>query len=98
MTVLNVNDSGPGSLRQAILDADAQAGSGQTISFAIPAGPQTIDLLSPLLPVTAGTVLNLDVTQNVTVVSPASGAQNNLNSLAKTGGGTLTGLGRSRPP
>src|SRR4051795_8557074 len=34
--VLNTNDSGPGSLRQAILDADAA--SGGEIHFAIPPG------------------------------------------------------------
>jgi len=30
-TVLNTNDSGPGSLRQAILDANAATGSSQII-------------------------------------------------------------------
>jgi hypothetical protein len=40
--VTNTNDSGPGSLRQAILDANAQGGS-RTITFNIPgAGPHVI--------------------------------------------------------
>src|SRR5207244_696750 len=46
--VTNASDSGPGSLRQAILDANATPGP-DTISFAIPgAGTHTISLLSPL--------------------------------------------------
>ncbi|TMG52142.1 MAG: right-handed parallel beta-helix repeat-containing protein [Chloroflexi bacterium] len=46
--VTNTADSGPGSLRQAILDANATPGP-DTISFAIPgAGTHTISLLSPL--------------------------------------------------
>jgi len=41
-TVVNTNDSGAGSLRQAILDANAAINSGDTILFAIPgAGPHT---------------------------------------------------------
>lgn len=48
-TVINPADSGAGSLRQAIIDANAAAGA-DTITFAIPgAGPHTITLLS-LLP------------------------------------------------
>ena len=46
--VTNTNDSGPGSLRQAMLDANA-AEDANTITFAIPgAGLQTISLASPL--------------------------------------------------
>ena len=46
--VLNTNDSGTGSLRQAILDANANPGA-DTITFAIPApGPNTIRPLTPL--------------------------------------------------
>jgi len=41
-TVINTNDSGPGSLRQAIMDANADAAA-DTISFSIPgSGVQTI--------------------------------------------------------
>ncbi len=41
-TVTNTNDSGPGSLRQAIVDANANAGA-DTIAFNIPgAGVHTI--------------------------------------------------------
>jgi hypothetical protein len=51
-TVTNTNDAGPGSLRQAILDANALAGA-DTIAFNIPgAGPHSIQLLSTLPGVT----------------------------------------------
>jgi parallel beta-helix repeat protein len=45
-TVTNTNDSGPGSLRQAIIDANAAAGA-DTIVFAL-SPPATISLLSGL--------------------------------------------------
>jgi hypothetical protein len=52
-TVTNISDSGPGSLRDAILQANADAGYAQTIKFAIPGGcPRTIALQSPLPDVT----------------------------------------------
>ena len=54
-TVINTDDSGVGSLRQAITDANGMAGA-DTISFNIPgAGQKTITLLS-LLPVIAETI------------------------------------------
>jgi trimeric autotransporter adhesin len=50
LTVVNTSDSGPGSLRQAMLDADAHpAGSANRIHFNIPgAGPHVITPLSAL--------------------------------------------------
>ena len=51
--VLNTADSGPGSLRQAILDSDAATSETNTIDFAIPGdGVQTIAPLSPLPAIT----------------------------------------------
>ncbi len=50
-TVSNTNDSGAGSLRQAILSANA-AGGANTISFTIGSGVQTISLASPLPTIT----------------------------------------------
>jgi parallel beta-helix repeat protein len=50
-TVINTNDSGPGSLRQAILGANANSGL-DTIAFSIGSGPQTIAPLSPLPTIT----------------------------------------------
>jgi hypothetical protein len=55
-SVTTTADSGPGSLRQAILDADA-TGTSATITFGIPGtGAQTITLASPL-PAITGAVL-----------------------------------------
>jgi Bacterial Ig-like domain (group 3)/Right handed beta helix region len=52
-TVLNTDDSGAGSMRQAILDADGATGA-NTIAFDIPgAGVQTIAPLSALPTITA---------------------------------------------
>lgn len=50
-TVTTIADSGLGSLRQAILDANAASGADQ-ISFAIGTGPQTIAPLSALPTIT----------------------------------------------
>ncbi|MEJ7593995.1 MAG: DUF4347 domain-containing protein, partial [Planctomycetaceae bacterium] len=58
-TVTTTDDSGAGSLRQAILDANANAGT-DTITFNIGSGVQTINLLSNLPQIT-GTVI-LDAT------------------------------------
>jgi uncharacterized repeat protein (TIGR01451 family) len=56
-TVSNTNDSGAGSLRQAILDADS--GGGGAIQFAIPgAGVQTIRPASALPDITAAVTID----------------------------------------
>ncbi|EGK87700.1 DUF4347 domain-containing protein [Microcoleus vaginatus PCC 9802] len=58
-TVTNINDAGPGSLRQAITDANAAAAPPHNINFAIPAaGVQTIAPLSILPPITAPVIIN----------------------------------------
>jgi hypothetical protein len=60
-TVVNIDDNGPGSLRQAILDANANIGVLDTICFNIPgSGVHTITPLSPLpaLTDTAGVVID----------------------------------------
>src|SRR6516225_1277340 len=52
-TVNNTADSGPGSLRQAILDSNVATGQSNTIDFAIPGpGVHTIAPASPLPPIT----------------------------------------------
>src|SRR5262249_604641 len=58
--VTNTNDSGPGSLRQAILNADAATGTTPiVITFAIPgSGVQIITPLSALPTVTEPVVIN----------------------------------------
>jgi hypothetical protein len=57
-TVTNTNDQGPGSLRQAILNANASAGT-DTITFNIPSsGPHTILPASPLPALTEPVVID----------------------------------------
>src|SRR2546423_135484 len=57
-TVTNTNDSGAGSLRQAILDANANPGS-DTIAFNIPgSGVDTISLLSQLANITDPVIID----------------------------------------
>ncbi|MGI9107393.1 MAG: carboxypeptidase regulatory-like domain-containing protein [Pyrinomonadaceae bacterium] len=56
--VSNTNDSGPGSLRQAIIDSNNTTGA-QTISFNLPGtGVQTITPLSALPTITDAVVIN----------------------------------------
>jgi Ca2+-binding RTX toxin-like protein len=58
ITVTNTNDSGPGSLRQAILNANTDIET-PTIVFAIPgSGPQTIHLLSALPSITEPMIID----------------------------------------
>ena len=71
LTVTTTADSGPGSLRQAILDANAQAGE-QTIGFSIgvpEVGPKVISLASPLPDVTGPVTID-GTTQPGYVASP----------------------------
>ena len=73
--VSNTGDSGPGSLRQAILDANAQRGA-ETITFdpTVFATPQTITL--------TGSQLELsNTTGTETITGPAAG-------VTVSGGGT----------
>ena len=59
-TVTNTNDSGVGSLRQAILDVNANPGA-DTIAFNIPGqGVQTIRPLTPLPPLTDDAGVTID--------------------------------------
>ena len=60
--VRNTNNSGPGSLRQAILEANAERGP-DTITFSIPGpGPFVITVASPLPPFNDGAGVLLDAT------------------------------------
>jgi len=59
-TVSTAGDSGAGSLRQAIIDANANAGTDSIVFDIAGGGPQTISLAS-VLPTISGTV-NLDAT------------------------------------
>ena len=61
-TVTSTNDGGPGTLRQAILDANALGAGPHTIAFNIaPGGPQLIRPVTPLPVLTAARTL-LDAT------------------------------------
>ncbi|MEW6128691.1 MAG: C25 family cysteine peptidase [Acidobacteriota bacterium] len=65
----NLNDSGTGSLRQAILDANSNAGT-DTIDFCIPgAAPYTINLLAALPTITDPVIID-GKTQSGFVSSP----------------------------
>ncbi len=58
-TVSNTSDTGPGSLRQAILDSDAASGQANTIDFDIPGdGVQTIAPETELPTITAGVLID----------------------------------------
>src|SRR5262249_43546508 len=58
ITVINTNDSGPGSFRQALLDANLNPGP-DTIDFNIGGGGiQSIALLSALPPITDAVVID----------------------------------------
>ena len=57
--VTTTADSGPGTLRQAILDSNTAAGGSNTIEFAIPGtGAQTIALSSPLPLITTSVLID----------------------------------------
>src|SRR5262249_42634520 len=63
--VVNTNDSGPGSLRQAVMDANAVVGATDSITFdpTVFSTPQTIALTSG----------EIGVTDSVTIVGPGAG-------------------------
>ncbi len=93
LTVSSTTDSGAGSLRQAILDANSSSGNPHTILFQLPAGPQTITLLTPLPTATDPLTLSLDATQNVVIVGFSATAWSNNTSLTLSGAGGLVIVG-----
>lgn len=95
LNVVNTNDDGVGSLRHVIEHANTLPGSPHTITFALPAGPQTIQLLSQLSASTVPLVMQLDAGQDVAVVSPIGGGEDNYSDLTKVGAGSLTIAGAS---
>jgi autotransporter-associated beta strand protein len=95
LTVVNTNDSGAGSLRQALLDAGNLPGTTHTITFQIPAGPQTINLATALPAMADPVVTVLDATQNVIVNSPSGTGTNAFAMITKTGAGLLSLSGKN---
>lgn len=100
-SVTNTNDSGAGSLRQAIISANSSAGA-DLISFNIPgAGTQTITPLSPL-PVITGAVTIDGTTQSPGSSTPpvelvGTGAGTGIKALSISGGNsTVRGLAINR--
>ena len=93
-TVTNTNDSGGGSLRQAIIDAN-NAGGVDTIDFNIPgAGPFQILPLSVLPPLAGGTTLDATTQPGyaglpLIVISTFSGSGLR---MTGTGGNTIRGV------
>lgn len=93
--VTNANDSGPGSLRQAITDANASPGV-DTISFNVGSGLQTITPLQRLPTITEGVVID-GTTQpgfaGVPIIELNGTVQPDGNGLFITGGNsTVRGL------
>ncbi len=88
-TVVNTDDSGAGSLRQAILDANANPGA-DTIEFAIPGPPpHTITLATLILPASTGPVTIDATTQPGYAGSPI--VVLDMNDINNNGGLRLSG-------
>ena len=86
--VTNIDDGGVGSLRQAILEANANPGA-DAITFAIPAsGAQTISPASPLPPITEQ--VSLDATTQPGAIACDSGTPTLLIRLEGSGAGIAT--------
>jgi autotransporter-associated beta strand protein len=88
--VTTMADSGPGSLRQALVDASGAPGLTHTIEFELPAGTPVIGLLSPLPAVGDPLVAVVDAGQHVVITAPSGAAWEELHAVTKSGDGTLT--------
>jgi trimeric autotransporter adhesin len=90
LTVTNTSDSGAGSLRQAILDANTGAGT-DTIVFNIPGGgPYVITPLAPGLPAMTGPTIVDGTTQPGYAGTPIIQSANLAGSGLKLQGGSST--------
>jgi parallel beta-helix repeat protein len=93
-TVTNTKDSGSGSLRQAILNADNT--TGQTITFHIKTGPFVINLSSPIqitaLMTVDGTTESSVVPNTVIQVNGGGQTGDGLVLTGASGGSTIKGL------
>lgn len=97
ITVTTTDDSGPGSLREAILIADGTVGVVETIGFAIPGtGPHTI-LLADLLPLVIDPVVidgstQLGPTGLPSIVIDGAGSAGSRRIDIRCGSSTVRGL------
>ena len=109
LDVTNTNDSGPGSLRQALLVADlSTSASPDTIRFKIPGtGPFTINVVTPLPTITHPTVINgyneagaspnsLSQGENAVILIALVGDGNGDGLSISAGGSTVEGLAIER--
>ena len=88
-TVTNTNDSGPGSLRQALLDANAAAGADDIAFTVVP--PATISLLSALPSITDPLAINGLGAANLTIRrDPGAGANFRIFDIAVTAAPAVT--------
>ena len=92
--VTNANDNGPGSLRAALTSANAAA-TNDTITFNLPAGPQTISLVTALPAIANGDLdlVNAAGAGNLTVQrSTSAGANFGIFSVGTSANVTFDGL------
>jgi hypothetical protein len=61
-----------------------------TIRITLPAGSQTINLLTPLPAISGPVILSLDSTQRVVIATPSAGSWTNNSFFTVTGAGSLT--------
>src|SRR5918995_972794 len=101
-TVTNNADSGEGSLRQAIIDANTSTGVADTINFELGSSAATITLTSSLPPITDGAGLTIDGGSADVTISGASqyrvfevgpGAKLTLSNLTVANGADATASG-----
>ncbi|MFN8472311.1 MAG: right-handed parallel beta-helix repeat-containing protein [Anaerolineae bacterium] len=87
----NVGDSGPGSLRQAILDNNTGGGGGAII-FTVGSGAQTINLQSPLPPITQPIIIDGSTQPNITPGTPGISLTGSSLVTVNANSATLQGL------
>jgi alpha-L-arabinofuranosidase len=92
--VTNLHDSGPGSLRQAILDANAGAATPDVINFLISG---SIQLAAPLPNLANPATFNVPAGSNVGIGTSSNYTLANFPSITLVGGGILT-FGGSQSP
>jgi parallel beta-helix repeat protein len=96
-TVTNTSDAGAGSFRQAIINANGNAGL-DNINFGIPAGPYVITLLSALPTITDPVVINGYTQASSSAGSPvielavAAGSNAGIELDPGSAGSTISGL------